>query len=74
MNLRHGQPSPPFRQWGERTKGLFGISGSASVALFRFRQRRALDCPFPYLLAISGHLVLTILQAILEGLTGFHAS
>ncbi|MFC2063861.1 (Fe-S)-binding protein [Chloroflexota bacterium] len=67
MNLRIGQPSGPFRDWGERIKGLIIYVGG---------QRRL----FRVLLPGTAHffifwgfifLSLTILQAIAEGLMTF---
>ncbi len=67
VNLRHGQPTPPFRQWGERTKGLFVYVG-AQLRLFRFRIPG-----IAHFFIFWGFLFLslTILQAILEGLLAF---
>lgn len=67
VNLRHGQSTPPFRQWGERTKGLFVFVG-AQLRLFRF-----LIPGTAHFFIFWGFLFLslTILQAIIEGLLAF---
>jgi Fe-S oxidoreductase len=67
VNLRRGQPTPPFRQWGERTKGLFVFVG-AQLRLFRF-----LIPGTAHFFIFWGFLFLslTILQAIIEGLVAF---
>lgn len=67
MNLRHGQPTPPFKQWGERIKGLLVYVG-AQLRLFRF-----LVPGTAHFFIFWGFLFLslTILQAILEGLLAF---
>jgi Fe-S oxidoreductase len=67
VNLRRGQPTPPFRQWGERTKGLFVFVG-AQLRLFRF-----LVPGTAHFFIFWGFLFLslTILQAIIEGLLAF---
>jgi Fe-S oxidoreductase len=67
VNLRRGQPTPPFRQWGERTKGLFVFVG-AQLRLFRF-----LIPGTAHFFIFWGFLFLslTILQAIIEGLLAF---
>jgi Fe-S oxidoreductase len=67
MNLRRGRPSHPFGRWGERLKGLVLFVG-AQLRLFRF--------PAPgiaHFFLFWGFviLVLTILQAIVEGLVAF---
>jgi hypothetical protein len=62
VNLRRGQPTPPFRHWGERTKGLFVFVG-AQLRLFRF-----LIPGTAHFFIFWGFLFLslTILQAIIE--------
>ncbi len=67
VNLRRGQPSGTFKQWGERIKGLF-VFVLAQFRLFRFR--------FPgtaHFFIFWGFLTLslTILQAMFEGLLAF---
>jgi Fe-S oxidoreductase len=66
-NLRRGQPNPPFGSWGERLWGLIKFVGG-QWRLFRF--------PAPgiaHFIIFWGFLalVLTILQAIIEGLVAF---
>jgi len=63
-HLRLGQPARPFGQWGERLR---------SVLIFVLAQRRLFRFPLPgvaHFLIFWGFLLLllTILQAILEGL------
>lgn len=67
VNLRRGQPSPPFRKWGERIRGLLVFVGG-QLRLFRF-----LIPGTAHFLIFWGFLLLfpTILQAILEGLLAF---
>ncbi len=67
VNLRRGQPSGPFKQWGERIKGLF-VFVAAQYRLFRFRYPG-----LAHFFIFWGFLTLslTILQAILEGLLAF---
>jgi Fe-S oxidoreductase len=67
-NLRGGQPSRPFGRWGERLRGLVKFVGG-QWRLFRF--------PAPgiaHFVVFWGFLilVLTILQAIIEGLVAFN--
>ena len=67
VNLRRGQPSGPFGQWGERVKGLM---------VFVAAQRRLFRILVPgtaHLFIFWGFLILfpTILQAIVEGLVAF---
>ena len=67
VNLRRGQPSGPFKQWGERIKGLI-VFVAAQYRLFRFRYSG-----LAHFFIFWGFLTLslTILQAILEGLLAF---
>ena len=67
VNLRRGQPSPPFRQWTERVHGLLVFVGG-QLRLFRF-----LIPGTAHFFIFWGFLLLfpTILQAILEGLLAF---
>jgi hypothetical protein len=62
VNLRRGQPSGPFRNWGERIKGLIVFVG-AQWRLFRFRLPGA-----AHFFIFWGFLLLslTILQAIVR--------
>jgi Fe-S oxidoreductase len=67
VDMRRGQPSSPFGQWGERVKGLIVYVG-AQLRLFRF--------PIPgiaHAFIFWGFMILafTILQAIIEGLVAF---
>ena len=67
VNLKRGQPSPPFKNWGERIKGLIVYVGG-QLRLFRFA--------FPgiaHFLIFWGFVLLslTILQAMIEGLVAF---
>ncbi len=66
VNLRRGQPSPPFRQWTERVLGLLVFVGG-QLRLFHF-----LIPGTAHFFIFWGFLLLfpTILQAILEGLLG----
>lgn len=66
-NLRRGQPSGPFKAWGERIKGLV-LFVAAQWRLFRFRYSG-----IAHFFIFWGFLVLslTILQALLEGLLAF---
>lgn len=68
VNLRRGQPSGNFGNWGERIKGLFVYVG-AQYRLFRFRLPG-----IAHFFIFWGFLTLslTILQAILEGLVAFN--
>lgn len=65
--LRRGQPSSPFKNWGERIKGLIVYVG-AQLRLFRF-----LVPGTAHFFIFWGFLILslTILQAIIEGLVAF---
>lgn len=67
VNLRHGQPSGPFRNWDERIKSLIVYVG-AQLRLFRF-----LVPGTAHFFIFWGFLILslTILQAIIEGLVAF---
>jgi Fe-S oxidoreductase len=67
VNLRRGQPSGPFKDWGERIKGLIVYVG-AQLRLFRF-----LVPGTAHFFIFWGFLILslTILQAIIEGLVAF---
>jgi Fe-S oxidoreductase len=67
VNLRHGQSTPSFGQWGERIKGLLVFVG-AQLRLFRF-----LIPGTAHFFIFWGFLFLslTILQAIIEGLVAF---
>ena len=67
VNLRRGQPSARFGQWGERIKGLFVFVG-AQFRLFRFVVPGT-----AHFFIFWGFifLSLTILQAIVEGLMAF---
>ena len=67
VNLQHGQPSGPFKNWGERIKGLIVYVG-AQLRLFRF-----LVPGTAHFFIFWGFLILslTILQAIVEGLVAF---
>jgi len=67
VNLRRGQPSGSFGDWGERIKGLFLYVG-AQYRLFRFRLPG-----IAHFFIFWGFLTLslTILQAILEGLVAY---
>ena len=67
VNLRRGQPSGPFKNWGERIKGLIVYVG-AQLRLFRF-----LVPGTAHFFIFWGFLILslTILQAIMEGLIAF---
>ena len=67
VNLRRGQSTPSFGQWGERTKGLLVFVG-AQLRLFRF-----LVPGTAHFFIFWGFLFLslTILQAIIEGLIAF---
>ncbi len=69
VNLRRGQPSGPFGQWGERVKGLI-VFVAAQLRLFRF-----LLPGTAHFFIFWGFLILflTILQAIIEGLVAFAA-
>ena len=67
VDLRRGQPGPPYGRWAERLKGLVVYVGG---------QLRLLRFPAPgiaHFLLFWGFLilVLTILQAIIEGLVAF---
>ncbi len=66
-NLRRGQPSFPLRDWGKRLQGLL-VYVFAQARLFRF-----LPPGVAHFFIFWGFLILslTILQAILEGLTAF---
>jgi len=67
VNLRRGQPSASFGQWGERIKGLIVFVG-AQFRLFRF-----LVPGTAHFFIFWGFLFLslTIMQAIAEGLMAF---
>lgn len=67
INLRRGQPSGPFGQWGERIKGLF-VFVAAQLRLFRF-----LIPGTSHFFIFWGFVILfpTIVLAILEGLFAF---
>ncbi len=67
VNLRRGQPSGTFGNWGERIKGLLLYVG-AQYRLFRFRLSG-----IAHFFIFWGFLTLslTILQAILEGLLAY---
>ena len=67
INLRRSQPSPPFRKWGERIKGLIVYVGG-QLRLFRF-----LPPGIAHFFIFWGFVLLslTILQAIIEGLLAF---
>jgi hypothetical protein len=67
INLKHGQPSGTFTNWGERIKGLIVFVG-AQLRLFRF-----LVPGTAHFFIFWGFLILslTILQAIVEGLVAF---
>lgn len=67
VNLRRGQPSGKFKQWGERIKGIF-VYVLAQFRLFRFR-----FSGIAHFFIFWGFLTLslTILQAIIEGLLSF---
>ena len=67
VNLRRGQSSGVFRQWGERINGLI-VFVAAQFRLFRFRIPG-----IAHFFIFWGFLTLslTILQAILEGLLAF---
>jgi len=67
VNLRRGQPSGLFNQWGERIKGLIVFVG-AQLRLFRF-----LIPGTAHFFIFWGFILLslTILQAIIEGLVSF---
>jgi Fe-S oxidoreductase len=67
VNLRRGQPSGPFKNWGERIKGLIVYVGG-QLRLFRF-----LVPGTAHFFIFWGFLILslTILQAITEGLFAF---
>lgn len=66
-NLRRGQPSGPFKQWGERIESLIVFVGG-QLRLFRF-----LIPGTAHFFIFWGFLILflTILQAILEGVLAF---
>ena len=66
-NMRRGQPSGPFRQWGKRIEGLV-VYVAAQFRLFRF-----LVPGTAHFFIFWGFLILslTILQAIIEGLVAF---
>jgi Fe-S oxidoreductase len=66
-NLRLGQPSNPFKQWGKRIKGvIIYVAG-------QFRLFRVLIPGTGHFFIFWGFLILslTILQAIIEGLVSF---
>ena len=67
VNLRRGQSSGPFKQWGNRIKGLF-VYVLAQFRLFRFRYPG-----IAHFFIFWGFLTLslTILQAMIEGLLAF---
>jgi Fe-S oxidoreductase len=67
VNLRRGQPSGPFKDWGERIKGVIVYVG-AQLRLFRF-----LIPGTAHFFIFWGFIILslTILQAIAEGLAAF---
>jgi Fe-S oxidoreductase len=67
VNMRRGQPSGPFNQWGERLKSLFVFVGA------QFRLFRYLWPGTSHFFIFWGFLILslTILQAIMEGLLSF---
>jgi Fe-S oxidoreductase len=67
INLRHGQPSGPFGNWGERIKALL-VYVAGQKRLFRF-----LVPGTSHFFIFWGFVLLfpTILQAILEGLLSF---
>ncbi|MBM3126685.1 MAG: 4Fe-4S dicluster domain-containing protein, partial [Chloroflexi bacterium] len=67
VNLRRGQSSPSFQNWGERIKGLV-VFVAGQWRLFRFRLPGA-----AHFFIFWGFLLLslTILQAIVEGLMAF---
>ena len=67
VNLRRGQPSGPFNQWGERIKGLIVFVG-AQLRLFRFLMPGT-----AHFFIFWGFMLLslTILQTIIEGLVSF---
>ena len=66
-NLRRGQPSGPFKHWGERIKGVIVFVGG-QLRLFRF-----LIPGTAHFFIFWGFMILslTILQAIVEGLVAF---
>lgn len=65
--MRRGQSMPPFKQWGERVKGLIVYVGG-QFRLFRFRLPGT-----AHFFIFWGFMLLslTILQAIVEGLVTF---
>jgi Fe-S oxidoreductase len=67
LDLRRGQTSGPFRQWGERIKGLL-VFVAGQFRLFRFRY-----AGLAHFFIFWGFLTLslTILQAMIEGLVAF---
>ncbi|MBE9524645.1 MAG: (Fe-S)-binding protein [Chloroflexi bacterium] len=67
VNLRSGQPTRSFRDWGERIKGVLLYVG-AQLRLFRFRIPG-----ISHFFIFWGFLTLslTIFQAIIEGLIAF---
>lgn len=67
VNLRRGQPSPKFKNWGERIKGVF-VYVAGQLRLFRFTIPGIAHFFIFWGFAI---LSLTILQAIVEGLFAF---
>ena len=69
VNLRRGQPSDSFGQWGERIKSVLVYVGG-QLRLFRF-----LIPGTSHFFIFWGFLILfpTILQAIIEGLVAFAA-
>jgi len=67
VNLRLGRPSGPFKQWGERIKGVVVYVAG------QFRLFRVLIPGTGHFFIFWGFLILslTILQAIVEGLVSF---
>ncbi len=67
VNLRRGQPVPPFKGWGKRIEGLF-VYVAGQFRLFRF-----LAPGVAHFFIFWGFvtLSLTILMAIVEGLVAF---
>jgi Fe-S oxidoreductase len=67
VNLKRGQPTPPFTNWAERIKGLF-VYVAGQLRLFRF-----LTPGISHFLIFWGFITLsfTILVAIIEGVVAF---
>ena len=67
VNMRRGQPTQPFGQWGKRIKGLF-VFVAGQLRLFRFK-----ISGIAHFFIFWGFLFLslTILQAMIEGLLAF---